>query len=177
MIKRAWLIFSLLACLLTDAAYGQQTVRVIVLPFKIHAQEELSYLQQQIPQAIKNQLEQEGAKVLIIDQTSLESRNMQVDNLKDIRELSLQIGTDYVVWGSLTWIGQNFSLDSKLLSPAEDEKPRVFSVEGEGVENLTGTLNELVNELGLMLFKREKISHPKGVKGQNRRRIESEGYQ
>jgi len=167
MIKRAWLIFSLLACLLTDAAYGQQTVRVIVLPFKIHAQEELSYLQQQIPQAIKNQLEQEGAKVLIIDQTSLESRNIQVDNLKDIRELSLQIGTDYVVWGSLTWIGQNFSLDAKLLSPAEDEKPRVFSVEGEGVENLTGTLNELVNELGLMLFKREKIIEVR-IKGNER---------
>ena len=88
MIKCAWLIFSLLACLLADVAFGQQTVRVIVLPFKIHAQEELSYLQQQIPQAIKTQLEQEGAKVLIIDQESLESRNMQADNLKDIRELS-----------------------------------------------------------------------------------------
>ncbi len=124
--NRVWLIFSLLACLLTDVAFGQQTVRVIVLPFKIHAQEELSYLQQQIPQAIKTQLEQEGAKVLIIDQESLESRNMQADNLEDIRELSLQIGTDYVVWGSLTWIGQNFSLDAKLLSPTEGEKPRVF---------------------------------------------------
>ena len=167
MIKRAWLIFSLLACLLTDVAIAQQTVRVIILPFKIHAQEELSYLQKQIPQAIKTQLEQEGAKVLIIDQESLESRNMQADNLKDIREIGLQIGTDYVVWGSLTWIGQNFSLDAKLLSPAEGEKPQVFSAEGEGVENLSGTLAILVNELGLKLFKREKITEVR-IKGNDR---------
>ena len=167
MIKRAWLIFSLLACLLTDVAIAQQTVRVIILPFKIHAQEELSYLQKQIPQAIKTQLEQEGAKVLIIDQESLESRNMQADNLKDIREIGLQIGTDYVVWGSLTWIGQNFSLDAKLLSPAEGEKTQVFSAEGEGVENLPGTLTILVNELGLKLFKREKITEVR-IKGNDR---------
>ena len=167
MIKRAWLIFSLLACLLTDVAIAQQTVRVIILPFKIHAQEELSYLQKQIPQAIKTQLEQEGAKVLIIDQASLESRNMQADNLKDIREIGLQIGTDYVVWGSLTWIGQNFSLDAKLLSPAEGEKTQVFSAEGEGVENLPGTLTILVNELGLKLFKREKITEVR-IKGNDR---------
>ncbi len=155
MIKRAWLIFCLLACLLTDVAFAQQTVRVILLPFKIHAQEDLSYLQKEIPQAIKTQLEQEGAKVLVIDKASLESRNMQADSLKDIREIGLQTGTDYVVWGSLTWIGQNFSLDAKLLSATEDEKPQAFSVEGEGVENLPGTLNNLVNELGLKLFKRD----------------------
>lgn len=124
-------------------------------------------MQKQIPQAIKTQLEQEGAKVLVIDQESLESRNMQADNLKDIREMGIETGTDYVVWGSLTWIGQNFSLDAKLLSPSEDEKPQLFSAEGEGVENLPGTLTILVNELGLKLFKREKITEVR-IKGNNR---------
>jgi len=167
MIKRARLILALLACLLTDVAFAQQTVRVIILPFKINALEELSYLQKQIPQVIKNQLEQEGAKVLVIDQESLVSRNMQADNLKDIRKIGLETGTDYVVWGSLTWIGQNFSLDAKLLSPTEDEKPRVFSAEGEGVENLPATLTVLVDDLGLKLFKREKITEVR-IKGNNR---------
>ena len=117
MIKHAWLILALFACLLTDVAFAQQTVRVIILPFKIYAQEELSYLQKQIPQVIKTQLEQEGAKVLVIEPESLVSRNMQADRLEDVRAIGLETGTDYVVWGSLTWIGQNFSLDAKLLAP------------------------------------------------------------
>jgi outer membrane protein insertion porin family len=167
MIKPAWLITFLLAYLLADAAFAQQTVRVIILPFKIHAQEDLSYLQKEIPQAIKTQLEQEGAKVLVIDRESLESRNMKAENVKDIREIGIQTGTDYVLWGSLTWIGQNFSLDAYLLSPAEDETPQTFSVEGEGIENLPGTLTNLVNELGLKLFKRDKIVEIR-IRGNNR---------
>jgi outer membrane protein insertion porin family len=167
MFERTWLILALLACLLADVAVAQQTVRVVILPFKIHAQEELSYLQKQIPQVIKTQLEQEGAKVLVIDQESLESRNMKADKLKDIREIGRETGTDYVVWGSLTWIGQNFSLDAKLLSAKEAEKPQVFSAEGEGVENLPATLTVLVNELGLKLFKREKIIEIR-IKGNDR---------
>ena len=167
MIKRAWLILLLLVCLPDDVAVAQQTVRVIVLPFKIYAQEELSYLQAQIPQAIKAQLEQEGAKVLVIDRESLAARNIQADNLADIREIGIQTGTDYVVWGSLTWLGQNFSLDAKLFAPADDEKPQLFSVEGQGVENLPATLTNLVDELGLKLFKREKIAEIL-IKGNNR---------
>ena len=167
MIKRAWLILFLLAFLFTDIAPAQQTVRVVILPFTINAQEDLSYLQKEIPQAIKNQLEQEGAKVLVIDRATLDSRNMQVGNMKDVLAIGLETGTDYIVWGSLTWIGQNFSMDAKLLAPAETEKPQNFSVEGEGVENLIGTLTNLVSELGLKLFKREKIIEVR-IKGNNR---------
>ena len=157
MIKRAWWILVILTCLLADVAFAQQTVRIVILPFEIHAQQDLSYLQKDIPQAIKTQLEQEGANVLILDRASLESRNVRTDRLEDIRQLGRDVGADYVVWGSLTWIGQNFSLDAKLLATKGDEKPVLFSVEGEGVENLPGTLKNLVNELGLKLFKREKI--------------------
>jgi outer membrane protein insertion porin family len=157
MIKRAWWILLLLTGLLTDVAFAQQSVRVVILPFEIYAQQDLSYLQNEIPQAIKTQLEQEGANVLILDRASLESRNIRTDRIEDIRKVGRDVGADFVLWGSLTWIGQNFSLDAKLLSTREDAKPDLYSVEGEGVENLPGTLKNLVNELGLKLFSRERI--------------------
>ena len=143
--------------LLIDVAFAQQPVRVVILPFEIYAQQDLAYLQQYIPQAVKTQLEQEGANVLILDRASLESRQVRIDRREDIRRLIREVGADAAVWGSLTWIGQNFSLDAKLLAAKGEEKPALFSVEGEGIENLPGTLKILVNELGLKLFKREKI--------------------
>lgn len=157
MIKRAWWILFLLTGLLIEVASAQQSVRVVILPFEIYAQQDLSYLQKEIPKVIKTQLEQEGANVLVLDRTSLESRNIRIDHMEDIRQLRIDIGAQYILWGSLTWIGQNFSLDAKLLSSKEVEKPDLFSVEGEGVENLPGTLKNLVDELGLKLFKRQKI--------------------
>ena len=157
MIYRACLILCVFICLLAEIAYAQQPTSVVIMPFEIHAQDDLSYLQTQIPQAIKTQLEQEGANVLILDTMSISSWKILAESTAEIRSLSAQTGADYVVWGSLTLIGQNFSLDAKLLASEDGEEPYAFSVEGEGVENLIGSVNKLVQELGLKLFKRQKI--------------------
>ena len=141
----------------THAAYGQEPVRVLILPFEVFAQEDLSYLKQQIPEVIKNQLEQEGAKIIILDQETLTSREMRIDSVAAIRQVGIGTGSDYVIWGSLTWLGQNFSLDAKMLPSGKVENPQAFFAEGEGVENLPATVNALVKEMALKLFKRETI--------------------
>ena len=167
MIKRVcpfllWSIF-----LIAGVANAQQTVRVIILPFEVYAQEDLSYLKQQIPQVIKTQLEQEGARVLILDNQTIASRQLRTDSVSAIRQIGVETGAQYVVWGSLTWLGQNFSLDSKLLSSDKVEDPHVFSAEGEGVENLPATVKTLVQAMALKLFKREMIAEVQ-IKGNQR---------
>ncbi len=167
MIKRVcpfllWSIF-----LIAGVANAQQTVRVIILPFEVYAQEDLSYLKQQIPQVIKTQLEQEGARVLILDNQTIASRQLRTDSVSAMRQIGVETGAQYVVWGSLTWLGQNFSLDSKLLSSDKVEDPHVFSAEGEGVENLPATVKALVQAMALKLFKREMIAEVQ-IKGNQR---------
>jgi len=152
---------------LADAVYGQEPVRVLILPFEVFAQEDLSYLQQQIPIVIKTQLEQEGAKLIILDQETLKSREMRIDSVAAIRQVGIQTGSDYIIWGSLTWLGQNFSLDAKMLASGKIENPQAFFAEGEGVENLPATVNALVKEMALKLFKRETIVEVR-IKGNQR---------
>ncbi len=167
MINSVCLILFVFICLLAEIANAQQPVSVVIMPFEIHAQDDLSYLQKQIPQAIKPQLEQEGANVLILDTMSISSWKKLAESIAEIRNLGVQTGADYVVWGSLTLLGQNFSLDAKLLASEGGGKPFVFSVEGVGIENLPGSLNKLVQELSLKLFKRQKIVQVL-IKGNNR---------
>jgi outer membrane protein insertion porin family len=157
MIKRTCPSLLLLVFLIADFAYAQQPVRVIILPFEIYAQEDLSYLKQQIPQAIKTPLEQEGARVLLLDNETLASQGLQTDSVDAIRQIGVEIGAQYILWGSLTWLGQNFSLDTKLLSSDKVEDPYAFSVEGEGIENLPATVKTLVQEMALKLFKRVTV--------------------
>ena len=73
MIKRLCLLFIAILGCFPSALYAQQAVGVVVLPFEVHAKAELSYLQQEIPKALSNQLEKEGAKVLVLDEASLPS--------------------------------------------------------------------------------------------------------
>jgi len=167
MIYRVCLILFVVIGLIVENAYAQQPTSVVILPFEIHALDDLSYLQKQIPQAIKTQLEKEGVNVLILDTISSSSWKNLTEITAEIRKLGTETGADYVVWGSLTLLGQNFSLDAKLLAFEDSAEPFAFSVEGEGIENLPGSVTTLVQELGLKLFKRQKIIQIL-IKGNNR---------
>ena len=155
--KTLCLILAALLGLSLIPANGQQQVNVVILPFEIFAQKDLSYLQSDLPGALKTSLEQAGARVLLLDAESEPQWRQRVSNLEEIKKLSQQTGADYMVWGSLTWIGQQFSLDLKLFESATGNAPALFTSEGSGVENLPTTVEKLAQNLGSQIFKRKQV--------------------
>jgi outer membrane protein insertion porin family len=138
-------------------ANGQQQVNVVILPFEIFAQKDLSYLQSDLPGALKTSLEKAGGRVLLLDAESEPEWRQRVANLEEIKKLSQQTGADYMVWGSLTWIGRQFSLDLKLFESATGKAPSLFTSEGRGIENLPSTVEKLAQSLGSKIFKRKQV--------------------
>ncbi|MFC1798932.1 outer membrane protein assembly factor BamA [Thermodesulfobacteriota bacterium] len=158
MLKRIVLFFVMGLCFLPVPVFSQQGPQVLILPFEILAQKKGDYLQTEIPKVIRNQLKLEGA--VIVGEGSdanalLKQKDIPVGN---IRKLGIKAGADYVVWGSLTWIGKKFSLDAKMAETFGDARPCFFFKEGEGIENLLGSVKELSRDIGLKLFKREKVA-------------------
>ena len=152
-------------CLMVIAIMGlslqiaaqQPPASVVILPFEIFSEKDLSYLQTEIPAVLKKSLEQAGARVLLLDALSEPEWRKRTANIEGLKQLGLQTGADYVLWGSLTWIGQQFSLDLKLSEPLSEKRPRPFVAEGKGIENLSPTLDKLAKDLRLTIFKRQKI--------------------
>ncbi len=159
-------------CSFPTVLYAQKKINVTLLPFEIHAREDLSYLESEISNVIKKHLEQEGAAVLPLAIDSTTSLRHKTQSLDGIRQLGLETGTDFIVWGSLTWIGQQFSLDANLLEVFGKQTPSIFSVEGRGIENLAGHVNRLAQEIGLKLFAREKIVEIR-IEGNDRIEVEA----
>ena len=60
-----------LICLFPPCVYSQSTKKVAVLPFRINAQEDLSYLSTEIPKLIKDDLKREGATIVEPDQVDI----------------------------------------------------------------------------------------------------------
>jgi outer membrane protein insertion porin family len=156
---------------LPTAAYSVQSVRVALLPFEIYSQEELGYLQTEIPEIIGKHLETEGA--LVIDEGVVpDLSGMEKTKSHDqIRNLGRKAGADYVVWGSLTVIGRKISLDARMIDTLGQESPGAFFAEGEGLENLFVTVRSVARDLGMKLFKREKVAR---VVIEGNRRIEDD---
>ena len=156
-ITRICLIVLATMALSLQIAAAQPPASVVILPFEVFAEKDLSYLQTEIPSALKKSLEQAGARVLLLDPLSEPEWRKRTADIEEIKELGLQTGADYVLWGSLTWIGQQFSLDLKLFEALADRRPRPFMAEGRGIENLPSTVDKLAQELSLTILKRQKI--------------------
>ncbi len=158
MIKRWWLVCILLVGMIPVGAYSQPDKKVAILPFQINSLEDLSYLATEIPKLIKTDLQQEGALIVEPDRADLKGWTGTQLEARNARRIGLKAGLDLVVWGSLTRIGDQFSLDIQVIEPLLDEDISTFFLSFEGIENLLISLQELSRDIGFKLFDRAVIS-------------------
>ncbi len=164
-------LFIIIMSLLPNSLFAQTAPRIVVLPFEVLAQDRGAYLQNQIPKFIQDELKQNGAVILdtgVIPHNLWEEKSKIVEN---VRTIGIRTGADYVVWGSLTWIGKKFSLDAKMIETIGEGRPYFFFKEGDGIENLLGIVKELSSEIGMKIFKRERVAK---VSVEGNQRIETD---
>ncbi|MBU1161126.1 MAG: outer membrane protein assembly factor BamA [Proteobacteria bacterium] len=154
-----------------NIAHSIDSVKVVVLPFEIHARKDLSSLQNETLNVIKTYIKEEGAFILTPEAVPAVTLWKTSQSYDDMRNFGSKNGADYIVWGSLTLIGQKFSLDVKMIQSLGEDPPQIFIKEGQGLENLSGVVKQLSRDIGMKLFKREKVS---GVEIAGNKRIESD---
>ncbi|MBU0767471.1 MAG: outer membrane protein assembly factor BamA, partial [Proteobacteria bacterium] len=141
-----------------NIAHARDSVKVVILPFEIHARKDLSSLQNEILNVIKTYIKEEGAVILTPEAVPAVALWKTSQSYDDIRNFGIKNGADYIVWGSLTLIGQKFSLDVKMIQSLGKDPPQIFIKEGRGLENLSGVVKQLSRDMGMTLFKREKVA-------------------
>ena len=152
MLRRLSLLIIICCCLLPNTGDSLEPIHIIVLPFEVHSRENLSYLQAEIAGVIQEHMEQNGAVILKKDIIKDASWIKTSKNLNAVRQLGIKNGADYVIWGTLTRIGQKYSLDARLMTPAMKIPPSIYSVEGSGVENLPGSVKQIARDIAVVLF-------------------------
>lgn len=150
---------------------GETATRLLVLPFKINASENLAYLSSQIADVLGTHLEQEGAQRIALESGDKALKAISPLDLDAARQAAQTNNASHVIWGSFTLIGERFSLDARLLKRYDKATPLTFHVEGRSLENLLNVLKTLSGQISLKLFNREMISEIR-VKGNQR--IESD---
>jgi outer membrane protein insertion porin family len=171
MMKKFCLVGIAVLALFLIPANSQQPVNIVILPFEVFAQKNLSYLQSEIPSALKKSLEKAGARVLLLDAASEPQWKQRTANLDELKKLGAQSGADYIIWGSLTWIDQQFSLDLRLFDALAAKQPDFYTVEGRGIENLPSAVEKLAQNLSLKIFKRKQVL---AVEVEGNKRIETD---
>jgi TolB-like protein len=93
--------------------------QVAVLPFEINADEDIEYLHRGIREMISSRIAG-GDHITVIEHNAVRDVLAAITPTKltnkVVQDIGSRLGTDYVVFGSITKIGNNLSIDMKLLS-------------------------------------------------------------
>src|SRR5512147_1488223 len=100
-------------------------VKVVVLPFNMHTPPQLAYLQDGIRDMLTSRLAWQG-KVQVLDRTAtnqaLQSKKSDI-TLDEALRIGKILKADYVLFGSVTALGQSISIDAKMAATSGSAEP------------------------------------------------------
>lgn len=131
--------------------------RIVIVPFKINAAEDLTYLKEGLRDMLTSRLTWEG-KMTVVDkyrtQEALKEISGTIDE-KSARSIGKKLEAHYVLFGSLTVIGENISIDGTMVDIQNQTPPVTIYNQSKGMDTVMPTINEFVTEINQKIFGRE----------------------
>jgi len=110
-----------------ETAKGVKTVAI--LPFSAHSSENIDYMRNGIWDMLFSRISVNGKIDVANKQSILDTINKMGKKdmiLTDVYGLGKELNVDFVVWGSITKIGNSISLDGKLVDIASYKSPVAY---------------------------------------------------
>src|SRR5262245_47185963 len=148
-VAAAWLLAALAAPAASEEAQPPVRVVVAVLPFEVHSEKPLGYLEGSLAELLATRLEASG-RVDVVEAVTVRETLIAWPGEKTedaLRRLARELSADWVVVGSLTELAGHYSLDVRV-TPAESRvttSTMVLSAEGD--DELLDRVNELADRI------------------------------
>ena len=153
--QRAIILVFILSLILPLTALGADKIRVAIIPFKINSPEKLDYLEGAIYDMIASRLSIDQ-NIAVMERSSVVralgkeyETSMTVDNAES---LGRRLGADYVILGSLTKLGEAFSLDAKMFNVKMKEQSTAIFAQGSGLDALIPKINEFARNMNFKIL-------------------------
>lgn len=155
----------LLACLAVlllcaAPALAQQAKTFAVLPFGVHGPQEYQYLSQGIQSMLTSRLTWPDNFTPLDAGAVRKSVTAAPADAAAAEKIRQTLGVDYLVWGSLTVMGQECSLDVNTIDPAGANQPRPVQTQ---LNQVIPTLETVAADINAQVFKRPETAAAKPV--------------
>ncbi len=136
--------------------------RVAVLPFKMNAEKDLSFLRNGIFDMLSSRLS-EPDKVQVLSRTEVEkvvekeigpAETGSIDEAT-ARRIGGQLKADYVLYGSLTMFGNSLSIDAKMLDVAGTQPPVTVFNQSSDMGDVIPKIDQFAAEINTKVFGRQ----------------------
>jgi hypothetical protein len=131
-----------LMLLLAGQAFAAQKVTYIVLPFSVQGPQGFAYLEKSIPQMITSRI---YWKDRVEPARELSPGARPVDSESEAEKLRVQYKADYVIWGSVTIVGDDASLDVQVRDKAGKVWPQTREAKAPQLISAIGAMSDAIN--------------------------------
>lgn len=132
--------------------------KLAIIPFKVNADRDLSFLQNGILDMLSSRLSHPGV-VAVMDQKAVASALATITGGIDetsAREIGIRLDADQVLFGSITSIGEGISVDTHVMPIRGSDAAKPFYIQADTmgevipkISQLTETINQQVFGLGM----------------------------
>jgi len=151
--KTVFCVFLVLLLLLwvgdKNTLCGKSAVQVGILPFQIFSGEKVEYLNEVIATNLSQQLKtKEEFAIINQEEVNNVSRKKAGSGAFSLQELSLiaeRTGAQFLIYGSLTKIDDNLSIDARVFTTLESSPPYKDFVEGKDLDLLLKNLGDKIS--------------------------------
>ncbi|MCE5333464.1 MAG: hypothetical protein LLG06_02635 [Desulfobacteraceae bacterium] len=130
-----------------------EPVKIAILPFTMHTPQNLNYLQSGIRDMLASRLAWQG-KVQIIGKTETEqaARGTKEIGQNEAVRLGGSLKADYVLFGSITGLGQTISIDAKMVPVALQTDPVSFFTQTKNLDEVLPQINNFAQDINSKVF-------------------------
>ena len=150
------LCFALFALIIGNTVVASEPKRVVIVPFKINAEKDLTFLEEGIADMLESRLSWDD-KVTVISweetKRALESVEGPLNETK-AREIGAKLDADHVLFGSLTIFGNSMSIDAKLIDVSENRPPLTFFSQSQSMDEVIPQINLFAADINEKVFGR-----------------------
>jgi len=155
-------LIATLLLLFTAAPVLAAPSRVAILPFDMHAEKDLTFLQEGILDMLGSRLAWKD-KVEVINENETKAALESIEGFEGESRALLAGGklkADYVLFGSLTVFGESVSIDAKMVDVSGQQEPLPFFAQTRGMGEVIPKINEFATNINAAVFGRQVARRP-----------------
>ncbi|MBI5285988.1 MAG: VCBS repeat-containing protein [Deltaproteobacteria bacterium] len=145
-----------------------ERIRVAILPWKVHSEGNIDYAREALLDMLASRMAVER-HIMVLKESSVKevfSRHGQKGMTEDLlRKMGKELGADYILSGSLSFIADNLSLDVKMINVRREEAPMQSVSQGRGMESLIPLVSQLALDINARILEREGLPVTVGAFG------------
>ena len=152
----------LLLALSTSVFAAAKTVTVAIVPFKVNAEKDMSFLRDGVYDMLSTRLTREGEVEVLNRQTVEKALPATPGPLTEAagRELGRKLSADYVLFGSLTVLGNSVSMDSKMVDVAGAKPAMSFFEQSDDAGGIISKVNAMAADINQQMFGKAVAARP-----------------